>query len=352
LEKTLLLRTLYSAIPPVARILSKNMEGYTWRYIEEQWIFQGGKRGYSMKIKWSDVTIPQGGLPDGVRFADDRLRSSTAYSASGKFIQNNRMVFRADIEGNDYRQEFTDRTWRKPHDSKNLNHPEGTTHILSYDMEFPHDYVPHPSKIVIAQGHTAGIDKSPIWTLGLWSDDLRVQAMAEDGSKVYGYPQKGQMLLSTHAYGFISSSGSMIANRFPLPLIPKAGQRIRMLIIRKAALKKNGGFITMYADGKLLFHLNADMVHPDELLCDNWKVGIYYPDIKTDSITTKHPKQAELVNQGYKTLSYSIGDFNVAEIIPSNIVDDREVARVLNEYWMENANSLVDKISRIEAIIS
>jgi hypothetical protein len=290
-----------------------------------------------MKITWSDIQLPT--LPDAVTFADDKLRSSTAYKPTGKYIENGRFVFDLDIAANDYRQEFTERTWRKP-TGKNINFPYGTTHILSYDFELPIDYVPHPSKIVIAQGHTAGEGKRPVWTLDLWSDNLRVQAMdPATGNKVYGYPQIGQLVLSTFTYGHVNSSGSMITNRYPITFTPQAGKKNNVLIIRTAALRQDGGGITIFINGKEIFSLNADFVYPDEMLTDNWKAGIYYPDIKTDSVNIRHKRQIELVERGFTRFKYSIGDFNEVAIVPGQIVDHKEVLRILSEYFNEQNNN-------------
>lgn len=122
-------------------------------------------------VDWKNTTFPSDGLPDGRRFANDRLRSSTAYDAFNRVIVNDKLKIVVDANvpvdpavssaQYHYRAEFTEWPWR-------INLPEGTEQWFGWSYYFSADYVRGVTAITIFQNHAAAVsDSHPLFQLEL-----------------------------------------------------------------------------------------------------------------------------------------------------------------------------------------
>ncbi len=121
-------------------------------------------------VEWKNIALPADGLPDGRRWASDRLRSSTAFGAFSRVISNDKLKIAVDSQipvdpmvsssKYHYRAEFTEWPWR-------INLPEGTEQWFGWSYHFPADYVRAVSPISIFQNHAGGTNSSPAFQLEL-----------------------------------------------------------------------------------------------------------------------------------------------------------------------------------------
>jgi Polysaccharide lyase len=122
-------------------------------------------------VDWKNTTFPSDGLPDGRRFANDRLRSSTAYDAFNRIIVNDKLKIVVDSNvpvdpavssaQYHYRAEFTEWPWR-------IHLPEGTEQWFGWSYYFSADYVRGVTPITIFQNHAAAVsDSHPLFQLEL-----------------------------------------------------------------------------------------------------------------------------------------------------------------------------------------
>jgi len=121
-------------------------------------------------IDWKNISLPADGLPDARRFANDRLRSSTAFDAFSRTLANDKMKIVVDskvpvdpsVSSNQYhyRAEFTEWPWR-------INLPAGTEQWVGWSYYFATDYVHAVSPISIFQNHAGGSNSTPTFQLEL-----------------------------------------------------------------------------------------------------------------------------------------------------------------------------------------
>jgi len=121
-------------------------------------------------IDWSTITLPAGGLPDGTRFANDKLRSNVAYDSYSQKLIGDKMHIIVDSSvpvdpaissaQYHYRSEFSEWPW-------NINLSEGTEQWVGWSYYFATDYVRGVTPISIFQNHAASSHPYPAFQLEL-----------------------------------------------------------------------------------------------------------------------------------------------------------------------------------------
>jgi Polysaccharide lyase len=121
-------------------------------------------------VDWKNTVFPADGLPDGRRFANDKLRSSTAYSAFNRTIVGDKLKIVVDAKAPvdpaisnaqyHYRAEFTEWPWK-------INLAEGTEQWFGWSYYFAPDYVFGATPITIFQNHGGGSFTYPLFQLEL-----------------------------------------------------------------------------------------------------------------------------------------------------------------------------------------
>ncbi len=121
-------------------------------------------------VDWSTLKLPTGGLPDGTRFANNKLRSNVAYDpfsysiVSGKFrmVVDSQVPVDPQVSSAQYhfRSEFTEWPWQ-------INLPEGTEQWAGWSYFFPTDYIYSVQPVSIFQNHAGGSYPDPAFQLEL-----------------------------------------------------------------------------------------------------------------------------------------------------------------------------------------
>jgi hypothetical protein len=121
-------------------------------------------------VDWSTIKLPTKGLPDGTRFANNKLRSNVAYDPLAYSIVQGKMRMVVDsqvpvdptISSAQYhfRTEFTEWPWQ-------INLQEGTEQWAGWSYYFPADYVYSVQPISIFQNHAGGSNPDPAFQLEL-----------------------------------------------------------------------------------------------------------------------------------------------------------------------------------------
>ena len=121
-------------------------------------------------VDWSTLKLPANGLPDGTRFANNKLRGNVAYDPFAYSIVQGKMRMVVDsqvpvdptISSAQYhfRTEFTEWPWL-------INLPEGTEQWAGWSYYFPADYVYSVQPISIFQNHAGGSNPDPAFQLEL-----------------------------------------------------------------------------------------------------------------------------------------------------------------------------------------
>jgi hypothetical protein len=210
-------------------------------------------------IDWKTITLPADGLPDARRFANDKLRSSTAYDPFGKTIIDGKMRFIVDSQEPvdpaistakyHYRAEFTEWPW-------NINLPEGTEQWVGWSYYFADDYILPVNPISIFQNHAAGTHPYPIFQLEL----------ARPGQLSNALGGEIQVINNTVTPSF----------RKLTPVRPMPGDRLDVIIHVIYGLGDKG-LLQIWLNGQKVHDVVGNTIYPAP---ENWggnnKWGIYH----------------------------------------------------------------------------
>lgn len=279
-------------------------------------------------VDWKTITLPSDGLPDARRFANDKLRSSTAYDPFGKTIVDGKMRFIVDSQvpvdpaissaKYHYRAEFTEWPW-------NINLPEGTEQWVGWSYYFPNDYVLPVNPVSIFQNHAAGTYPYPIFQLEI----------ARPGQLSGALGGEIQVINNT-----LTPSFRKLTTVRPMP-----GDRLDVVIHVVYGLG-NKGLLQIWLNGQKVHDVVSSTVYPAP---ENWggnnKWGIYHhawrnPTSVEQSIAAGHTK-FELFMGNLRQITRAPGDadylFNYKTAVdPSQDADlnqPTKSARLATQYY-------------------
>jgi Polysaccharide lyase len=210
-------------------------------------------------VDWSTLTLPTDGLPDARRFANDKLRSSTAYDPFSKTIVDGKMQFvvnsqvpvdpKVSSAKYQYRAEFTEWPW-------NINLIEGTEQWFGWSYFFAPDYVFSPKPISIFQNHPATSNGDPLFQLEIARPNQVAGAIG------------GEIQIINNA---VSPYVRKLTSVRPMP-----GDRLDVIIHVVYGIG-NQGLLQIWMNGQKVYDVISSTIYPAP---ENWggnnKWGIYH----------------------------------------------------------------------------